>query len=361
MASRSDLTAVRNTAMTPLRPKDKEHFSIRMSPYKFAERAYAVVEFYAKCDAVEQIQLLWDLDDYTDQENKEVEEVMGKIGNGKVVLDKRRGTTLHDKFDLKVAPPTYGMLMVEDEIVFACDALKMGFYRWTRHPERLVGYEPRLHKENAFQWEYASYTDAMSANRYSMVRLSSTFIHVDYLKLYINYLPRSMYDAIVDSKKCEGIAMSLFVSSLTGGRPPLLADYWATQSKVVLYSPNGSRSDTRKVTLHACVDTFVTELELRYKHMKIRDAHLFHGIFSFGSKLKEDMEEGDYTIPDMNEKEKNIRKKVSHWNSDNFKDKVGGLKKNLKAFMTKRGLVKDTDPWKKKYGFSKKLSKKKRN
>lgn len=346
MSSLSNLTAARDSPPALLVDADRKKFTIRLTAGSFAERTYVAVEHYAKCEAVEQIQLLWDSGAYSERENERVEEKMEKIGNGKVLVDKRRETTLHDKFELRVEPPTIGVLMLEDENVFLCEALESGFYRWTRHPERILGYEPRFHKENSFQWEYSTYTEAMTANRYSMVLISSAFVHRDYLSLYTSQLPRSMYNAVVDSNNCEDIAMTLFVSSLTGGKPPLLADYWATQARMKLYSPHAPRRTEKRATRHACVDTFITELQLRNRDGKMYDAELYRGLLTFGDKVEED--KGKYYLPGMkgvDDREIAIRKKVAKWTRKNFKDKLGYMKKTFKGRMIKTGLVHGSKEW----------------
>ena len=66
-----------------------------------------------------------------------------------------------------------------------------------------------------------------------------SFIHRDYLDLYIATLPRPIYEHIDKHFNCEDIAMSYFVSSMTEGKPPLLADHWAVETQLQLYSDDG--------------------------------------------------------------------------------------------------------------------------
>mmetsp|Transcript_8205 Transcript_8205/g.10452 ORF Transcript_8205/g.10452 Transcript_8205/m.10452 type:complete len:168 (-) Transcript_8205:196-699(-) len=58
--------------------------------------------------------------------------------------------------------------------------------------------------------------------------------------------------------------MSFFVSSLTGGKPPLLADLWAVKSIAKLYSPSRISADNNhKAKRDQCVENFATILGLK--------------------------------------------------------------------------------------------------
>ena len=58
--------------------------------------------------------------------------------------------------------------------------------------------------------------------------------------------------------------MSFFVSSLTGGRPPLITDYWAVKSMVKLYSEKKiSGGKDHKSARDKCVDHFAQLLGVK--------------------------------------------------------------------------------------------------
>jgi len=89
-------------------------------------------------------------------------------------------------------------------------------------------------------------------------------MHRDYLDLYTMALPRPIYTYVAENLECEDIAMSFLVSSLTGGKPPLVADYWAVKSMVKLYAAKKiSGGKNHKKTRDNCVNDFADLLGLK--------------------------------------------------------------------------------------------------
>ena len=90
------------------------------------------------------------------------------------------------------------------------------------------------------------------------------FLHRDYLDWYMTDLPRPILDHVAEHFNCEDIAMSFFISSLTDGKPPLLAHFWAIESMVKLYSPKKiSGSKHHKDLRDGCVESFAQQLNLK--------------------------------------------------------------------------------------------------
>ena len=132
---------------------------------------------------------------------------------------------------------------MDDDVLRPCVALDAAFLRWTRHPERMVGFDARIHvvieadtKENKSNWKYGFMSTTESSNQYSITLPRASFIHRDYLDLYTQALPREIFNFVSQNLNCEDVAMSFLVSSLTNGKPPLLADQWAVKSMIKLYS-----------------------------------------------------------------------------------------------------------------------------
>ena len=58
------------------------------------------------------------------------------------------------------------------------------------------------------------------------------FVHRDYMDIYIKELPLTILDRVAANFNCEDVAMSFLISSLTNGRPSLLADTWAIKVRM---------------------------------------------------------------------------------------------------------------------------------
>eukprot|EP00804_Cyclotella_cryptica_P025193 CCRYP_016985-RA/>CCRYP_016985-RA protein AED:0.13 eAED:0.15 QI:0/0/0/1/1/1/2/0/544 len=236
-------------------PIDKEQFTIRMNTWHRNEQLILSVNHHAKCEGVKEIQIVW-----CDSENEPPSEILHHK-SGKVKVERHTINSLNERFKVLIDPPTLGILSLDDDVLRPCEALDAAFIRWTRHPERMVGFDVRTHvvdeSEEGLKWKYGYMSTTESSNRYSLTLPRASFLHRDYLDLYTMALPRPMYAYIAQHFECEDIAMSFFVSSLSDGRPPLITDYWAVKSMVKLYSEEKiSGGKDHKAARDKCVNDF---------------------------------------------------------------------------------------------------------
>jgi glucuronyl/N-acetylglucosaminyl transferase EXT2 len=99
-----------------------------------------------------------------------------------------------------------------------------------------------------------------------MILTKAGFLHKNYLTLYSDETqhPKEILQYVDDHKNCEDIAMSFFVSSITQGKLPLLADFWAMQAMIKLTSPHKiSDTSNHKAIRDSCVDSFADILGLK--------------------------------------------------------------------------------------------------
>lgn len=112
------------------------------------------------------------------------------------------------------------------------------------------------------------------------------FLHRDYLNLYMTQLPRPIFQHVQQQFNCEDIAMSLYVSLLSGGKVPLLADGWAATSFVHLESNNSIHgSEQHMRTRHHCLNHFANLLGLkgRLQNSPIKRNNTEHDWFERGA------------------------------------------------------------------------------
>jgi hypothetical protein len=101
-------------------------------------------------------------------------------------------------------------------------------------------------------------------NMYSMSLPRYCFLHRDYLDWYMTDPPRNIFDTVAKEFNCEDIAMSFMISSMTEGRPSLLADLWAIKSMVKMESGSKiSGSKGHKQKRDECVNSFAELLGLK--------------------------------------------------------------------------------------------------
>ena len=298
------LDDARLRTLTPLNidPINSDKYTIRINTYRRNEQLLLSINHHAKCESVAAIHVIW-----CDTENSPPNDVVNH-GSGKVIIEYHAINSLNERFKILLVedttPTTLGILSLDDDVLRPCIALDTAFIRWTRHPERMVGFDARTHvivpevtndnnagddnnnnnnnnnednnsgasennndmndNDKTTRWKYGYMSTTETSNHYSMTLPRSSFIHRDYYDLYTRALPRSIYIYVAQNLECEDVAMSFLISSLTYGKPPLLADYWAVKSMSKLYSRTKiSGGKDHKATRDACVNDFASLLELK--------------------------------------------------------------------------------------------------
>ena len=326
------LDARNNHKLKPLRPIDKEKYTVRINTWRRNEQLMTSLRHLITCEGIAHIVIVW-----CDMENDPPIEIKNMVtgvadddGNGNendgssttrvthknspvIEIEYHSVNSLNERFHVIHKPMTYGILSIDDDVLRPCIALDDGFFRWTDHPDRMVGYDYRTHivhhpnKTIPFQkkkaeestitaaaaiattiyndhnkqkqqqqqqqqqfdkeatiWSYGYLSDTRKRNEYSMVLPRFSFIHADYLNLYMTHLPPRILQTVDTNFNCEDIAMSFFISSLTYGKVPLLANHWSMLSMVKLKSSNAiSHSSNHKTLRDSCVDDFSFLLGLK--------------------------------------------------------------------------------------------------
>lgn len=200
---------------------------------------------------------------------------------------------------------------------------------------------------NTEQYGYMSTTE--KSNKYSLSLPRYCFIHADYLNSYMTQLPRPIFTRVQEIFNCEDIAMSFWISRMTGGRPPLLADYWAVKSMTKLYSPETiSGTKNHKKLRDACVNDFADLLGLKTMMQKATIVHKHEHMFECGA-------EGDKKPPPnwrLVDRNAELQKKIHHWKhlaKDRQMSEVLKLRSHMIRHAYVMGLIADTTPWKERW------------
>jgi glucuronyl/N-acetylglucosaminyl transferase EXT2 len=320
-AKKSILEAKRHK-LSSLRPVDKSKYTVRINTWRRNDQLIASVNHLLTCPGVAQIQIIWcdnnaDANADADASTTKPPAEIIKLTTGEdpiVVIEYHSVNSLNERFNVLSKTPTYGILSIDDDVLRPCEAMDDGFFRWTDHPDRIVGYDHRMHivtnggagtnsgtnsgtnagtnagdsdgsqirsnidnsgAESSFGttiagantnnartdtnaiWSYGYLSSTTKHNQYSMVLPRFCFLHVDYLSLYMTYMPTRILQSIDQNFNCEDIAMSFFVSSLTDSKVPLLANHWSMRTLVKLSSPGAiSQTVDHKALRDKCVDDF---------------------------------------------------------------------------------------------------------
>lgn len=191
----------------------------------------------------------------------------------------------------------------------------------------------------------------IATNSYSIVLPRYSFIHRDYLYLYYNAAPRMIIDTVTKKLNCEDIAMSFFVSSLLGGKVPLLADYWAVKTQIKLYTDRGgiSSSSEHKLIRDDCVDNFAVALGIKFGNSKLIAIEAFHdSYFGYGDESISDTHTSD--LSSLSKRKRQFLEDIeSAKHGYTFEKYVRHLVDAARSPAENRGLIKNTSAWRKRF------------
>lgn len=177
------------------------------------------------------------------------------------------------------------------------------------------------------------------------------FIHRDYMDWYMRYLPETMLNHIAQNFNCEDIAMSFLISSMTNGKPSLLADYWSINSMIKLYVQKKiSGTKNHKSLRDQCVDSFADLLGLKDGPKRLQMAPFVHKknrLFDCGA------EPDRLDVPHQKPtRQVELESKIKLWRSGNTKE----MQKDMKYFKIKaahgayeQGLIEKTSIWEQRF------------
>jgi hypothetical protein len=120
-------------------PLDYEKYTVRINTYRRNEQLLVSLNHHAKCEGVAQIQVVW-----CDLDNDPPKEILHHP-SGKVVVERHSTNSLNERFHIVLPTPTIGIFSIDDDVLRPCQAIDSAFFQWTRNPERMVGYDPRVH------------------------------------------------------------------------------------------------------------------------------------------------------------------------------------------------------------------------
>jgi glucuronyl/N-acetylglucosaminyl transferase EXT2 len=317
-------TAIKNI-ITPLRPLDREQYTIRINTFQRTEQLRISLHHHATCDAVLQIQVVWC--------TAQGEPPAWLLNFGpKVVVELHDVNSLSERFRILLEPPTAGILTIDDDVLRPCIAMDAGFVKWVDNPDRMVGFDARGHgivdaatkgdralvgpgqpeqeDEDEQHWAYSYLSTTEKTNKYSLTLTRYAFVHRDYLDSYFSHMPAVIRETVATNMNCEDIAMSFWVSSQTDGRAPLLADFWAIKTQLKLNSANAiSSTKNHKAARDACVESFANVLQLKSRLSLTHYIHQdndYSGLYECGASGHKPARE---TVPSKKQVELHTKKR----------------------------------------------------
>jgi glucuronyl/N-acetylglucosaminyl transferase EXT2 len=320
-----------------MEPIDYVYYTIRINTWERLDQLQLSIQHHLTCPSVLQIQIVWCIDQsiaiptwllQLEQSTEQVPSVtvQDTIHRGdppplllrtksypRVVIERHAINSLNERFHALSVIPTAAVLSMDDDVLRPCMALDVAFHKWIRNPDRQVGFDARSHEivvvdvdtnglehkepppqqqhhhhhhqqhpsktttttATATRWKYAYMSVTEKTNLYSLTLTRYSFLHRQYLTSYMNDMPIEIRNMVAQNFNCEDIAMSLWISSRTHGRPPLLADYWAVKSQIKMYVQKKiSGTVNHKGLRDQCVQSFSTLLQLQNNNFHTVPLHL---------------------------------------------------------------------------------------
>lgn len=125
--------------------------------------------------------------------------------------------SLNNRFKPDHLIKTKAVLELDDDILMTCDDVERGFRAWREHPNRLVGYYPRLVEGNPLQYRNERYAHSQAG--YNMILTGAAFMdnEVAFSKYWSEDAAKGR--AVVDELfNCEDILMNFVLANQTSER-----------------------------------------------------------------------------------------------------------------------------------------------
>ncbi|KAL2249344.1 glycosyltransferase family protein 64 protein C5 [Sesamum indicum] len=184
------------------------------------------IKHYSRCSSVREIVVVW---------NKGIPPQPGDFDSAVPVrIRVEKNNSLNNRFKVDPLIKTRAVLELDDDIMMTCDDIERGFKVWREHPDRIVGFYPRL--INSSPLKYRGEKHARKHNGYNMILTGAAF--VDAKVAFERYWTAEAEAgrALVDSYfNCEDVLMNYLYAN-------------ASSSSVVEYVKPAWAVDTSKLS-----------------------------------------------------------------------------------------------------------------
>ncbi|KAG7946234.1 hypothetical protein I3843_14G029200 [Carya illinoinensis] len=124
------------------------------------------VKHYSRCPSVREIVVVW---------NKGIPPKLSDLDSAVPVrIRVEKENSLNNRFKMDPLIKTRAVLELDDDIMMTCDDIERGFKVWRQHPDRIVGFYPRLIDGSPLKYRGEKY--ARRHKGYNMILTGAAFI-----------------------------------------------------------------------------------------------------------------------------------------------------------------------------------------
>lgn len=177
------------------------------------------VKHYSRCSSVREIVVVWNKG-----QPPELSEFESVVPIRIRVEDKN---SLNNRFNVDPMIKTRGFLELDDDIMMSCDDIERGFRVWREHPDRIVGFYPRL--VNGKRLKYRGEKYARAHNGYNMILTGAAFMDSEVVsRRYWSEDARAGREVVDKKFNCEDVLLNyLYANASSSGTVEYVRPAWA--------------------------------------------------------------------------------------------------------------------------------------
>ncbi|KAI4384372.1 hypothetical protein MLD38_002538 [Melastoma candidum] len=167
------------------------------------------IKHYSRCSSVKEIVVVW---------NKGVPLKPSDFDSAVPVrIRVEPENSLNNRFKMDPFIKTRAVLELDDDIMMTCDDIERGFKVWREHPERIIGFYPRLISGNPLRYRPEKF--ARSHHGYNMILTGAAFVDSQFaFRKYWGSEAKAGRDLVDHFFNCEDVLLNYLYANSTSSR-----------------------------------------------------------------------------------------------------------------------------------------------
>ncbi|XP_051208218.1 glucosamine inositolphosphorylceramide transferase 1 [Lolium perenne] len=168
------------------------------------------VEHYSRCESVREIVVVWN------KGNHPTSDAFDSTVPVRIRVEELN--SLNNRFRVDPLIKTRAVLELDDDIMMTCSDVEKGFKVWREHPERMVGFYPRMIDGDPPQYRNERY--ARGKKGYNLILTGAAFMDSAFaFKRYWSEEAREGREYVHKNFNCEDLLMNfMYANASSGGR-----------------------------------------------------------------------------------------------------------------------------------------------
>lgn len=167
------------------------------------------IKHYSRCASVREIVIVWN------KGNPPSPDEFDSAVPVRICVEELN--SLNNRFKVDPLIRTRAVLELDDDIMMTCNDVEKGFKVWREHPERIVGFYPRLVDGSPLKYRNEKY--AREKNGYNVILTGAAFMDSEYaFKKYWSEEARKGRDFVDQSFNCEDLLLNFLYANASSKR-----------------------------------------------------------------------------------------------------------------------------------------------